>query len=174
MERIWRNLHTRAVNPSISVAHTQMMRMPRLECPVVGLHTLVVEDVVEYRILVACLCQKIGETDYKMAASGGEARELLSKSSRPFDLVLLNYNLWDGEGLRLLSEIRSNPLYVHTPVVMVSASNDLRTRARAFEAGAQDYVAKPLNLTKLSLIFRRAKQALLEPNMGLAPWSPID
>lgn len=72
------------------------------------------------------------------------AREQLSGST--FNLILLDINLPDGNGLDLLCDIKHTS---HTPVIMLTA-NDLETDIVAgLEMGADDYITKPFSLAVL-------------------------
>ena len=60
-----------------------------------------------------------------------------------FDLIILDLNLPDGNGLDFLKELR---LHTHTPVIILTA-NDLETDVVAgLELGADDYITKPFSL----------------------------
>jgi two-component system KDP operon response regulator KdpE len=101
------------------------------------------------------------------ARSGGEALELLHE--RPVDRVLLDINMPGLRGVETCREIR--PYCLHVGVVMVSvrdAENDL---VQALDAGADDYITKPVRfrelLAPLGAVLRRlhpentAKSAVL-------------
>jgi DNA-binding response OmpR family regulator len=57
---------------------------------------------------------------------------------RPFDLVVLDLGLPDSQGLPTLVEIRRHSR--HTPVVVMTASDDNDTALLAMQEGAQDYI----------------------------------
>ena len=65
------------------------------------------------------------------------------------DLVLLDLDLPDINGIAVLHEIRADLRLGHTPVIVVSAYAQSDQVANAFDAGATDYVAKPLQLDTL-------------------------
>lgn len=58
-----------------------------------------------------------------------------------FDLVVLDWNLPDGEGVDLLRDVRAaSP---HVPVLMLTARSDVADRVRGLDGGACDYIVKP-------------------------------
>jgi DNA-binding response OmpR family regulator len=84
--------------------------------------------------------------DVDVAAGIADARQLLSKG--PYDVVLLDLNLPDGNGLDLLQEIRTE----HGTKVSVLVLTGMRQEdavVRGLELGADDYVTKPFSPPEL-------------------------
>jgi DNA-binding response OmpR family regulator len=71
------------------------------------------------------------------------------KETRP-DLVLLDVMMPEFNGYDVCLELRRDPEFMNLPVVMVTALDDLDSVRRAFEAGATNFVTKPVNWTILS------------------------
>lgn len=67
------------------------------------------------------------------------------------DLVLLDLNLPDGDGLSLLHELCARQ---RAPVFIVSGRSDESSRLAALEAGADDYIVKPFNARELEFRIR--------------------
>lgn len=91
-----------------------------------------------------CLALKDPELELTLCRSLAAAR---AAAEKPFDLLLLDINLPDGNGLDLLRELRdaSNPV----PIILLTA-NDMETDIVAgLESGADDYVTKPFSLAVL-------------------------
>ena len=84
-----------------------------------------------------------------------EAVRLLNEKS--FDALLLDWNLSDGDGLTLLSRLRSEG--DRTPILMLSANNTVDDRVKVLDAGADDYLCKPYSnvelLARLRALLRR-------------------
>jgi two-component system KDP operon response regulator KdpE len=95
------------------------------------------------RDLTARGVEVIEAPDGRTALQRWEAR-------RP-DLVLLDLGLPDMEGVRVLRRIRSEAT---TPVVILSARDEERTKIEALEAGADDYVTKPFSTGELQARMR--------------------
>jgi CheY-like chemotaxis protein len=88
------------------------------------------------------------------AASGGEVLEQLSR--KPYDLVLMDVQMPGMDGLEATRRIR-----LHLPpdrqprIVALTAAAFPEDRARCLEAGMDDYLAKPVDLTELTRALQR-------------------
>jgi CheY-like chemotaxis protein len=80
-----------------------------------------------------------------VSADRGQVGLELARQHRP-DVILLDMRLPDMEAADLLGAIRQDPLTWRTPVIVVSAENELQLSAQMIAAGAQAYLTKPLNL----------------------------
>ena len=105
---------------------------------------LVIED--EPRILGFL---KVGLEAEGFAVDGAEdgVSGLTLALREPYELVVLDLQLPRLDGLRLLDELhRSRP---ELPVLILSARNDLPTKLRSFQLGANDYLSKPFSFDEL-------------------------
>ncbi|MCR5536968.1 MAG: response regulator [Succinivibrio sp.] len=73
--------------------------------------------------------------------SGREGLEILKKEE--IDLVLLDVNMPEIDGMEVLEEIRKIPSYASVPVIMMSAIIKPELEAEAFKRGATDFIHKP-------------------------------
>lgn len=89
------------------------------------------------------------------AKDGTECMHVL-EDTHP-DLILLDINLPDINGIEVCRKIRTNGKYLDLPIIFVTASNDDDTLDSAFEAGGTDYILKPINRVEL---LARIKSAL--------------
>ena len=111
--------------------------------PVDALQILAVEDDHDLAGLLKMLLNNKLAADVTIAEDCASARNILSASN--FDLITLDYQLPDGNGLQLLEEITSQK--DHPPVVMVTGKGDEKTAVDAFLAGAAGYVMKDTRLS---------------------------
>lgn len=68
-----------------------------------------------------------------------------------FDLVLLDYNMPAMNGLEVLAAIGSKVWREQIPLIMVTAQGDRDTRLMTLNAGAKDFLAKPIDLAELAV-----------------------
>jgi two-component system OmpR family response regulator/two-component system response regulator QseB len=75
-----------------------------------------------------------------------------------FDFLLLDLSLPDGEGTDLLQKLRRSPAGelpdAKTPVLVISARSQLRSRLTALDLGADGYVIKPVHLEEVGAVMR--------------------
>jgi adenylate cyclase len=81
------------------------------------------------------------------AASGQEGLEKV-EAEQP-DLVLLDVMMPGMDGYEVCRRIRANPEYGILPVVMVTALDPARERIKGLDAGADDFLTKPVNMAEL-------------------------
>ena len=83
--------------------------------------------------------------DCDVATGYKQATELIDKNS--YALILLDWNLGDGNGLTLLKEMRD--LDIQTPVLMLSANSEIDDKVKVLDNGADDYLCKPYSSVEL-------------------------
>src|SRR4051794_3344415 len=115
------------------------------DIPPVKARVLVVDDQPpNVRLLEAILAPR--GYDVRTASSGEEALAALERDL--MDLVLLDIVMPGLDGYQVCREIRERPGTAYLPVVMVTASGD-EQKVKALEAGADDFLTKPINQNEL-------------------------
>ena len=103
---------------------------------------LVVDDVLaNVRLLEAKLAAEY--FDVVTAMNGVDALEAVTRT-RP-DIVLLDVMMPGLDGIEVCRRIKANPATQHVPVIMVTALDQPEDRVRGLEAGADDFLTKPVN-----------------------------
>jgi len=99
----------------------------------------------------------------------GESAAVALRTTR-FDVVLLDLGLPQRDGIEVLRELRQRG--DATPVIIVTARDEVRDRVRGLDAGADDYVAKPFSPTELvariRAVLRRIRPALADEALNYA------
>ena len=116
---------------------------------------LIVDDEPDLLELLEMTLSRMG-LDTSRAESVAEAQRMLDREG--FDLCLTDWNLPDGEGLRVVEHITQKALDV--PVAVITAFGSPENAVAALKAGAFDYLAKPVALEQLRAV---VKQALKVP-----------
>jgi len=94
--------------------------------------------------------------DMLEAEDCASARRIISGGTP--DLILLDFDLPDGDGVTFLKSARETGCV--TPVIMLTAKDDLNVAGKAMDAGASGYVTKPFEMDKLAeLIEERMRPA---------------
>ena len=84
----------------------------------------------------------------------------------PYDLVLLDLMLPDGRGIPFLRQMRAKGM--DTPVIILTALDQISDRIEGLNAGADDYLVKPFDLSELSArIGSVARRYSGNPNPGI-------
>jgi class 3 adenylate cyclase len=110
-----------------------------------GARILVVDDQpANIRLLEAILMPR--GYDVRAAPSGARALEVLA--GEEIDLVLLDIVMPEMDGYEVCRRIRDSTNTAYLPVVMVTASGD-EQKIKALEAGADDFLTKPINQSEL-------------------------
>ena len=118
---------------------------------------LVVDDIpANVKLLEARLSAEY--FDVSTAYNGAEALAMCERAE--CDIVLLDVMMPDMDGFEVCRRMKSNPLTHHIPVVMVTALDQPSDRVRGLEAGADDFLTKPV--TDVALVSRVRSLARLK------------
>lgn len=119
-----------------------------------GRRILVVEDDVRNVYALTNILEPRGAI-VDIARNGREAIEALQKTSdAPIELVLMDVMMPVMDGLTATREIRKNPAWKKLPIITLTAKAMPDDQQRCIEAGANDYMAKPLDVEKLLSLVR--------------------
>jgi len=111
------------------------------------LRVLVVEDSSAMRAFVRATLEEEGTAEVDEAESGFVALRILPR--KHFDLVVVDINMPDINGLELVSFMRKSDRHRDTPVVIISTEASAKDRERGLSLGANAYLKKPFTPAQL-------------------------
>jgi len=105
---------------------------------------LLVEDTAR---LIELMTEAVHDAGWQIDAvtTVQDAEEVLATT--PYDLLLFDLGLPDGDGLDLVGHARK--MGIQTPILVITARNNIEDRIRGLDAGADDYLVKPFNTREL-------------------------
>ncbi len=115
---------------------------------------LIVEDSPGVRYLLEEFLKALDSVELLTAANAPEAFEILPMNGPPddstsIDLVLMDIRMPEMSGIDACRLIKANEFAGDVPVIMVTAHDDEEHLSNAFNAGAMDYITKPVNRVEL-------------------------
>jgi two-component system phosphate regulon response regulator PhoB len=118
---------------------------------------LVVDDDRDLRRL---LDRELSAEGYRVAQAGSGAEALeRARIHRP-DIVLLDLNLPDLDGVEVLRQLKQSPATARAAVILVSGRSSEGDRITGLELGADDYIPKPFSLRELLLRIQAIRRRL--------------
>ena len=119
-------------------------------------HVLIVDDAPGTLALLSELVEKLGDCRAVPFSSPTEALVWCERST--VDLVIVDYTMDGMDGLEFIRRFRRTPGCDIAPIMMVTASDQKPVRYRALDAGANDFMAKPVDKVEF---LARAKNLLI-------------
>ena len=122
-------------------------RLHRSDEDLVGKAVLVVDDDVRNIFALSSVLERRGMR-VLTANTGSEAIDLL-EGTPELSIVLMDIMMPEMDGYQTMQQIRENPSFRRLPIVALTAKAMKGDREKCFEAGASDYLAKPVNTEQL-------------------------
>jgi two-component system, response regulator RpfG len=105
---------------------------------------LIVDDLFSSRLLLAEIVRQIdGKLNLELFDTPSRALEF-ARNNR-VDIILTDYKLPEFDGIELVKQLRALPHCVDVPIVVITVVDDRKIRYDALEAGATDFLIKPLD-----------------------------
>lgn len=125
---------------------------------------LILDDEEELRAIIA---QRLNRRGYEVLEAGTAKDGMALLQESFFDAVLLDLRLPDGDGLRLLPQMKQRQPDLQ--VVMLTGHGTVESAIEAMKTGAFDYLMKPCNLSELEVTLQKAldQRKLMLENTGL-------
>ncbi|HEY6620493.1 MAG TPA: response regulator [Steroidobacteraceae bacterium] len=146
------------VEAKLPPEHQQMLKTARdRESALEGRRVLIVEDDVRNVFALSSVLEPKGIT-VNIARNGREALDVLARSSQNggtrIDLVLMDIMMPEMDGLTAMREIRKRGEWKNLPIIALTAKAMADDHDKSLAAGANDYIAKPLDVEKLLSLVR--------------------
>jgi CheY-like chemotaxis protein/CHASE3 domain sensor protein len=146
------------VESKLPLERQRMLREARdRESAFEGRRILIVEDDVRNIFALSKVLEPRG-AKVEIARNGREALEVLGRSSvaagTNIDLVLMDIMMPEMDGLTAMREIRKRPEWQKLPIIALTAKAMKDDQEKCLQAGANDYIAKPLDVDKLLSLVR--------------------
>ena len=126
-----------------------LRRLHRSDEFLVGKPVLVVDDDVRNIFALSSVLERRGMQVFS-ATTGREAIDILSSSSAPeLSIVLMDIMMPEMDGFETMRAIRGNPAFRRLPIIALTAKAMMGDRDKCLQAGASDYLAKPVNTEQL-------------------------
>lgn len=139
---------------------------------------LIVDDMMDNQLLLESILDDAGYRHMDTASSAVEAFELLALHESPkpecYDLILMDIMMPNIDGIEATRCIKENHLLRDIPIIMVTAKDESEDLKSAFQAGAIDYITKPVDeivflarvrsalMLKMEVDCRKAREAALD------------
>ena len=105
---------------------------------------LIVDDQLTSRMILEQLIRSIGD-DTEAVSFADPIKALEWAKDHPHDLVLTDLKMPNMNGVEFTQWLRNTPSCVDIPVVIITCVDDQNTKYRALEAGATDFITKPID-----------------------------
>lgn len=113
----------------------------------------VVDDDPSVGLLVSVILKNL---DYNVITflNGKELLETIMKDPLP-NLILLDLKLPDIDGYEICKKIRENPLTAAIPIIVITGVEEIDSKVKLIEIGADDYINKPFDVRELKVRIKR-------------------
>jgi chemosensory pili system protein ChpA (sensor histidine kinase/response regulator) len=129
-----------------------------------ALTIMIVDDSLSVRRVVSNLIKSAGWLPV-VAKDGLEALEIIQRSGKPPDLILVDIEMPRMDGYELMSTLKAHQFYRNIPLVVLTSRAGDKHRRKALEVGASEYIVKPF---QDEMLFNVIHQLVQESSGALA------
>jgi DNA-binding response OmpR family regulator len=108
---------------------------------------LIIDDDLESVKLIGLMLERRG---YQIAAAQSGAQALAKVQAEAPDLIVLDLMMPEMDGYEVCRRLRANPATADVPIIMFTAKTQLDDKVAGFQAGADDYLTKPVHPNELA------------------------
>lgn len=105
---------------------------------------LIIDDEEDLTFFVKANLELAGDYEVEVAINGRDGIKLASREK--FDLILLDIMMPHMDGFEVLEVLKKNKKTLSTPVIMLTAKGDEKSRLRAAGLYDEDYIVKPVQI----------------------------
>ena len=120
------------------------------------MRVLLVED---DEMIGESLCEALHDEGYTVDWVKDGRHAILTLKVQPYDIILLDLGLPEVDGMSVLTTMRH--AHIKTPVLIITARDEIQDRIAGLDSGADDYVVKPFELgevfARMRVLIRRAQ-----------------
>jgi signal transduction histidine kinase/CheY-like chemotaxis protein len=146
-------LFLHSVESALPPEQQRMLRAARQRDDVFeGRTILLAEDDVRNIFALSHVIEPLG-AKLEIARNGREALDALARHP-DIDLVLMDIMMPEMDGFTAMTEIRKDPEHARLPIIALTAKAMASDRQKCLEAGADDYISKPIDVDKLVSLCR--------------------
>ena len=131
----------KSATPLVAIIFNTMIEHNQLS--IEKMRVLVVDDSRTLRKVLVRELRQIGPMQIEEASDGEEALEILQ--ARTFDLVLLDMEMPELDGLGVLTALKKSGQLSGLPVIVISSAEEIDKTVKCIEMGAEDYLPKTFN-----------------------------
>jgi CheY-like chemotaxis protein len=84
----------------------------------------------------------------------GKEALVLMEAGAPVDIILMDMMMPEMDGFEAIARIRKHPRLKHIPIIAVTAKAMAGDREKCIQAGASDYISKPVDIDQLMSLLR--------------------
>ncbi len=106
-------------------------------------HVLIVDDAEINLVLFEALVKRLGNSQSIKFSSSPKG--LLWAQGNAFDLAIVDYMMPELDGIDFIRQLRQTPGKEDVPILMITANDQKQIRYRALDAGASDFLTKPVD-----------------------------
>lgn len=132
----------RLISAGISAGTETAERQPAAGPP----RVLIVDDSEEVILLLRRILENRHYT--VLSAGNGKTAVQLAEAERP-DLIITDYDMPEMDGMTLIRMLKSTETTRHIPIIMLTAKDEVDDEVQVIEAGADDYLTKPVSAKRL-------------------------